>query len=344
MMATDFETYHNLKGHNFITLKCDTCFKIYQKTKKAWYYSAYKKGIGLDFQAKSYCSDECRNKKFGITRKQYNCLECNMEFEGKIKENPKFCGHSCAATFNNRKKDANKLVKCCDCNIQFSIWKSRDQKYYRCRLCIERNKKISKTKFPKINILTCKFCSNSFIHKRNNAFYCSEICKKNNRTKYEHICIGCNVLFKNTEKQSKYCSNSCRSINLKLSNYAHKSGGRSRSKIELFIEENLLKDFPDINFLFNDKRAIGSELDVYIPELKIAIEINGIVHYEPIYGQEKLTKVQNRDKQKMINCYNLGIELIVIPLGKKGLTNKQIQEIYQEVSSIVRNNKNRKTV
>lgn len=348
-MLTDTETYHQLGRYDLVDLKCDTCSKIYQKTKRAWYYTAHKRGIGLDFESKCYCSDLCRNNKYHFTRKQYNCLECNKEFEGFINQNPKFCRHSCAAKFNNRKKDGNKLVNCCDCNIEFSIWKSRDQKIYRCSSCIKMKNKIekdgkSKIVIRNINILTCKYCSNIFRHKMKNALYCSSKCKFNSKRKYEHICIGCSVVFLSTEKDAKYCSSSCRSINLKLSSYAHKSGGKSRSQIEIFIEENLNKDFPNIKFIYNDKETIGSELDVYIPELKIAIEINGIVHYEPIYGEEKLIKTQNRDKQKMINCYSLGIELIVIPLGKKGLSKQKTQEIYNEIYSIIEKNKNRKTV
>jgi hypothetical protein len=37
----------------------------------------------------------------------------------------------------------------------------------------------------------------------------------------------------------------------------------------------------------------------------------------------------------------LGIELIVINMGKKGLSKLQREEIYQEVYSIVERNKNR---
>ena len=356
MILTDFETYHKLKAHDFVDLKCDTCSQVYKKSKRAWYFTAYKKKIGLDFQAKNYCSDECRNKKYGVTRKQYNCLECNKEFEGIIKENPKFCGHSCAAKFNNRKKDGNKLVTCCDCDVEFSVWKCRDQKIFRCDICIEKRSeriKEEKTKNPKkyrvvkneprIKIYKqCKYCFNDFETININFLYCSNTCKKaNQKMQYNHICKGCNINYTSERSDSMYCTGSCRSTNLKLSSYAHKAGGKSRSQIELFVEENLIKDFPHIKFVFNDKETIGSELDVYIPELKMAIEINGIIHYEPIYGQEKLTKVQNRDKQKMINCYNLGIELIVIPLGRKGLSKKQTQEIYNEIHSIIERNKNR---
>lgn len=351
MIQIDSEKYHSLDNQEMIDLKCDKCAKIYQKTKKAWYYTAYQRGTGVNFLHKTYCSDDCRNNKHYFTKNKYNCLECTKQFEGKIKQKPKFCSQSCSATFNNKKRCGSRLVNCHDCKMEFSVWKSKDQNYYRCKPCINQKNKIlkenksvlPKIRIPKINDLKCKFCSSIFQTKRSNTLYCSTECKKNNRRKYEHICVGCNIVFTNTEKESKYCSNSCKSINLKLFNYAHKSSGKSRSQIEIFIEENLIKDFPDIKFIFNDKEVIGSELDVYIPELKMAIEINGIIHYEPIYGEEKLLKVQNRDKQKMINCYNLGIELIVIPLGRKGLSKKQTQEIYLEICSIIMNNKKRKS-
>jgi len=46
--------------------------------------------------------------------------------------------------------------------------------------------------------------------------------------------------------------------------------------------------------------------------LDFAIELNGIFHYEPIFGTEKLGKIQNNDNRKMIACYEKGIELAVI--------------------------------
>jgi hypothetical protein len=82
MIVIDKETYHTLGVHDFVDLKCDTCSVIYQKSKRAWYYTAQKRGIGLDFGTKTYCSDKCRNNKYSDRRKQYNCLECKTEFEG----------------------------------------------------------------------------------------------------------------------------------------------------------------------------------------------------------------------------------------------------------------------
>ena len=43
--------------------------------------------------------------------------------------------------------------------------------------------------------------------------------------------------------------------------------------------------------MYNNSTTISSELDFYFPQLKLAIEINGIVHYEPIYGSNKFDKI-----------------------------------------------------
>ena len=70
--------------------------------------------------------------------------------------------------------------------------------------------------------------------------------------------------------------------------------------------------YPDLEFYFNRKDAINSELDIYIPKLKLAFELNGIFHYEPIYGADKLNQTQNNDRRKFQACLEQGIELCII--------------------------------
>jgi hypothetical protein len=67
-----------------------------------------------------------------------------------------------------------------------------------------------------------------------------------------------------------------------------------------------------LDFHFNRKDAINSELDIYIPSLKLAFELNGIFHYQPIYGPEKLAQIQNNDTRKGQACLERGIELHTI--------------------------------
>lgn len=73
------------------------------------------------------------------------------------------------------------------------------------------------------------------------------------------------------------------------------------------------------------------ELDFYFPELRFAIELNGIVHYEPIYGQDKFERIQNNDKQKMLRCLELGIELMVINVSDQGRFTIQSSQRYLDI-------------
>jgi hypothetical protein len=141
------------------------------------------------------------------------------------------------------------------------------------------------------------------------------------------------------KSENHFCSRSC-SITYKNK---HKPTGTRRSKLEVYIEEQIKIDFATLNMICNGKEAIGSELDFYFPELKLAIELNGIFHYEPIYGNSKLEQIKNNDKQKTIRCYECGIELCVIDASKcKYLTNKSKTEYYLLVKNLLTSVLNRK--
>jgi len=111
-------------------------------------------------------------------------------------------------------------------------------------------------------------------------------------------------------KKSKnhFCSQSCSGT---YSN-THKTKGTRVSKLEVYLQEQLTKLFPSLEIHYNRKDAINSELDIYIPSLKLAFELNGIFHYEPIFGEETLNKIQNNDSRKYQACIEKGISLCVI--------------------------------
>lgn len=149
---------------------------------------------------------------------------------------------------------------------------------------------------------------------RINCIYCCNKCK------YKHCkvkvrCTGCNkeIIKRKTEiKKSKsgnsFCSRSCSTTY----NNKNKTNGTRRSKLEKYIEEQLTILYPNLEIIFNDKETISSELDIYIPSLKLAFELNGIFHYEPIYGEDKLNQIQNNDERKFQLCLKHGIELCII--------------------------------
>lgn len=64
----------------------------------------------------------------------------------------------------------------------------------------------------------------------------------------------------------------------------------------------------------------GLEIDIYVPELKLGFEYNGIQHYKPVEhwgGEESLKKQQERDKRKQQLCNKNDVELIVIKYNEQ---------------------------
>lgn len=102
------------------------------------------------------------------------------------------------------------------------------------------------------------------------------------------------------------------------------------------MEQKITADFPGLYVIYNGKEVINSELDIYIPNLNLAIELNGIFHYEPIYGKEKLASIQNNDNRKFQACLELGIELMVI--DSSGLTyfkENKAMKYYNPIKQII---------
>lgn len=143
--------------------------------------------------------------------------------------------------------------------------------------------------------------------------FCSRYCHNQFKTKNIEVqCKQCLCQFLKKEYfikegSNNFCSRSC-SVTY---NNLHKTHGTRRSKLEVWLEEQLNQLYP-FKIHYNQKDAINSELDIYIPSLQLAFELNGIYHYEPIYGPEKLASVQNNDHRKFQACLEQNIEFCII--------------------------------
>ncbi len=180
--------------------------------------------------------------------------------------------------------------------------------------------------------LTCSHCGDVFnktkaniqrslsdsrrANRSNKDWYCSRKCNNLSQvTSVKEGCANCGSLISKRlyqKKKSKsgrsFCCHSCAA----LYNNTHKTHGNSRSKLEKWIEQQLTLLYPELEIHFNRKDTIYSELDVYIPSLSLAFELNGVFHYEPIYGQQTLDRTRNNDKRKFQACLERGIEFCTI--------------------------------
>jgi hypothetical protein len=145
----------------------------------------------------------------------------------------------------------------------------------------------------------CKQCMNDIV-----------ITKRDRRLRMNHFCTkSCAATFNNT----------------------HKKTGTRRSKLEKWIEEQLTSLYPNLAFKFNKKDDINSELDIFIPSLKLAFELNGIFHYEPIFGKQLLEKMENNDQRKLQACLERGIELCIIDTSKQTYFKPHTSQKYLDI-------------
>lgn len=149
--------------------------------------------------------------------------------------------------------------------------------------------------------------------RNNRKLFCTKKCQcssiKDGRT--ETKCANCKKVLYLTNsilKTNNFCTKSCAAVY----NNTHKTHGTRRSKLELWLETKLTIKYFNQEIHFNRKDTINSELDIYFPDIKLAFELNGIYHYEPIHGVNLLSKIQTNDTRKFQACLERGIELCII--------------------------------
>lgn len=213
-------------------------------------------------------------------------------------------------------------------NKEFSVAKSRESLSLECYNCgqtfCRRKNEIQKVRKGSSNI-SLKYCTNRCKYKGQ---YSQQIVQCSNCNK--SVSKKANQIKKST---NHFCSRSC-SVTYNNSN---KTYGIRRSKMEIFLEEKLNSIY-NISIEFNRKNTIGSELDIYIPSLKLAFEINGIFHYKPIYGKEKLKSIKANDRKKVRRCKQKNIKLIIINHSKvsnftKSAGQKYLNKIIKKIDN-----------
>jgi len=214
---------------------------------------------------------------------------------------------------------------------EFNNAKSKDLLPYECYCCgktyyktkhsVQRVSKLAKYKAIKYCSKKCQLISLTTKHYAN----CGNCGKPTNKTLSQ---------YKKSKSGNIFCSHSCAAIY----NNTHKKHGTRKSKLEVWLETRLTKAYPDLEIHFNRKDAINSELDIYFPSLKLAFELNGIFHYEPIFGEDKFNRIQNNDNHKFQACLEKGIGLCIIDTSQqKYFKEKSSQKYLNIIINLLKN-------
>ncbi len=206
----------------------------------------------------------------------------------------------------------------------------------------------------KILPVQCKQCKKTFYiskHNIQNALnpkksdtfdFCSRKCHGDSTRKSKKVtCKTCGESFLKKLSvikitNSNYCSVQC-SYSGNKKNFQIKSALSHRSKLEIYLGEQIKNYYVNLKLVTNDREQLdGLELDFYFPEISLAIELNGIFHYQPIFGQEQFDKQIERDGCKFILCGQKNIALAIIDSSScKKITLKAKDKYWEITKSII---------
>jgi hypothetical protein len=296
---TQFDSAHYLTK---LPLQCHVCQETFYVTKKYIKTQILNPNCNPTGKTCSHkCSNILQNKSQSV-----NCKNCDTTFikkRAEIKRSKNnFCSKSCAVIFNNTNnpKRSLKIINCKKCDVP-----------------IKRNS------FKETHTI-CEECRPKHININCNCSHCNTML---------HVSIP---RFNKSKHKRFFCNRSCRASYNNIYNEAVKfKNPKGSSKLEKWLQHKLLETFPQLNFSFNDRKTLQLELDIYIPSLKLAIEINGVFHYKPIFGVVKYNSTINNDIRKKERCIEKNIDLTIIDVSSENFSTKTCNLHFEFISNLI---------
>lgn len=226
-------------------------------------------------------------------------------------------------------------MECSHCDIEFTSNKKRkDRKHQFCtKLCyllfIRTKDRVE---------LTCDGCGVKFTRiksecNKEKLNYCTATCRPRVSGLQTHNCLTCNAEVKRyasliPKNGNVFCNNSCAAI---WKNKNRDQAIPTRSKLEKWLEEQLNNQFTGLIILFNKTTKIGMELDIHVPTLNLAFEINGIFHYEDVFKNGLLTRRLELDEKKRQLCLENKIKLVEIDTREQKYFTEKSSKRYLDI-------------
>lgn len=123
----------------------------------------------------------------------------------------------------------------------------------------------------------------------------------------------------------------------KAANLALRKTAKDGSKLEHFVCSELkvlgyVVEFHKEHLLLNERL----HLDIFLPKIKTAIEIDGPSHFLPMWGEEALQKTQKADREKAGLLLTAGCCLVRIK-SPKFLSAKYKRELLEKLTNVLAN-------
>jgi len=265
----------------YVEKHCEFCNKIFKSKKK---------------ENKKFCSYKCSGyNKRNISTESRHCLECNTLFIERIKHDRKFCSETCRKIWQKKPENImNRINKAKESVFKkygventFKIDSVRLKALENLRKTYKvRGGDILKNNLLKLELIRRKKLVERFLEK---GYTILEFNGENIKIKHPdgHIFENNRKLLVNRLNHDVELSTILQPI------------GASRTTFELkickFLKENNIKYIP------NDRKTINGELDIYIPDYRLAIEINGLHWHSEYY----LNNDYHINKTKKCNEQNI---------------------------------------
>jgi very-short-patch-repair endonuclease len=124
---------------------------------------------------------------------------------------------------------------------------------------------------------------------------------------------------------------------LKKANNAVRLSSKIGSKLERYLLKELLNDGFDV--VFHQEQTLANtklQIDLLLPKLNVAIEVDGPSHFEPVWGEQNLSKNKKYDNKK--NGLILGKGLCLIRIKQtKDFSTSRAKIIYDKLRDRLNN-------